>query len=113
MARLVGKRRHGNFLREYTDEDGATIFVQACKMGLEGIVSIIENMLAPSAKVSEVARRHGISASLVSTWRRQSRANHVPAAVVLRFAAVQIGEAPTVTAVSTTSEQPRAARGRS
>jgi transposase len=74
---------------------------------------IIEETLAPGAKVSEVARRHGISASLVFTWRRQSRANHVPAAVAPRFAAVRISEAPPETAVSTTSEQPRAAGGRS
>ena len=74
---------------------------------------IIEETLAPGAKVSEVARRHGISASLVFTWRRQSRANHAPAAVVLRFAAVRISEAPTETAVSTASEPPRGAGGRS
>jgi transposase len=74
---------------------------------------IIEETLAPGAKVSAVARRHGISASLVFTWRRQSRANHVPAAVVPRFAAVRISEVPTEIAVSTTSEQPRAAGGRS
>ncbi len=73
---------------------------------------IIEETLAPGAKVSEVARRHGISASLVFTWRRQSRANHVPAAVVPRFAAVRIAEAPTEAAVSTPSE-PRAVGGRS
>ena len=46
------------------------------------------------------------------TWRRQSRANHVPAAVVPRFAAVRISKAPTETAVSTPSEHPRAAGGR-
>ena len=74
---------------------------------------IIEETLAPGAKVSEVARRHGISASLVFTWRRQSRANHVPAAVAPRFAAVRISGAPTEAAVSTPSEQPRAAGGRS
>ena len=73
---------------------------------------IIEETLAPGAKVSEVARRHGISASLVFTWRRQSRANHVPASVAPRFAAVRISEAPTEAAVSTPSEQPRAAGGR-
>ena len=73
---------------------------------------VIEETLAPGAKVSEVARRHGISASLVFTWRRQSRASHVPAAVAPRFAAVQISEAPTEAAVSTPSEQPRAAGGR-
>jgi transposase len=74
---------------------------------------IIEETLAPGARVSEVARRNGISASLVFTWRRQSRANRVPAAVVPRFAAVRLSEAPTEPAVSTTSEQPRATGGRS
>jgi bifunctional non-homologous end joining protein LigD len=39
LARLVGKRRLGIVLSGHTDEDGATIFRQACKMGLEGIVS--------------------------------------------------------------------------
>jgi bifunctional non-homologous end joining protein LigD len=39
LARLLGKRRFGIVLSEHTDEDGATIFQQACKMGLEGIVS--------------------------------------------------------------------------
>jgi bifunctional non-homologous end joining protein LigD len=39
LARLVGKRRLGIVLSEHTDEDGAMIFRQACKLGLEGIVS--------------------------------------------------------------------------
>jgi len=39
LAKLVGRRRLGIVLSEHTDEDGATIFQQACKMGLEGIVS--------------------------------------------------------------------------
>jgi bifunctional non-homologous end joining protein LigD len=39
LARLLGKRRIGIVLSEHTDEDGATIFQQACRMGLEGIVS--------------------------------------------------------------------------
>jgi bifunctional non-homologous end joining protein LigD len=39
LARLVGKRRLGIVLSDHTDEDGATVFEQACKMGLEGIVS--------------------------------------------------------------------------
>jgi bifunctional non-homologous end joining protein LigD len=39
LARLVGKRRVGIVLSGHTDEDGATIFQQACKMGLEGILS--------------------------------------------------------------------------
>jgi bifunctional non-homologous end joining protein LigD len=39
LARLVGKRRLGIVISEHTDDDGATIFQQACRMGLEGIVS--------------------------------------------------------------------------
>jgi bifunctional non-homologous end joining protein LigD len=39
LAKLVGNRRLGIVLSTHTDEDGATIFQQACKMGLEGIVS--------------------------------------------------------------------------
>jgi bifunctional non-homologous end joining protein LigD len=39
LARLLNKRRLGIVLSEHTDEDGALIFQQACKLGLEGIVS--------------------------------------------------------------------------
>jgi bifunctional non-homologous end joining protein LigD len=39
LARLVGKRRIGIVLSEHTVDDGAAIFRQACKLGLEGIVS--------------------------------------------------------------------------
>jgi bifunctional non-homologous end joining protein LigD len=39
LARLVGKRRIGIVLTEHTSDDGAAIFQQACKLGLEGIVS--------------------------------------------------------------------------
>jgi bifunctional non-homologous end joining protein LigD len=39
LARLLGRRRLGIVLSEHTNEDGATIFRQACKLGLEGIVS--------------------------------------------------------------------------
>jgi bifunctional non-homologous end joining protein LigD len=35
----VGKRRLGIVLSERTDEDAATIFRGACKLGLEGIIS--------------------------------------------------------------------------
>src|SRR5450432_2257847 len=50
---------------------------------------LVEETLVPGAKVSEVARRNGISASLLFTWRRQSRAVEAPAAFVPRFAAVR------------------------
>jgi hypothetical protein len=36
LARLLGGRRLGIVLSDHTDEDGATIFRQACRMGLEG-----------------------------------------------------------------------------
>jgi ATP-dependent DNA ligase len=39
LARLVGKRRVGIVLSEHTSDDGAAIFQQACRLGLEGIVS--------------------------------------------------------------------------
>jgi transposase len=51
---------------------------------------LVDETLVPGAKVSEVAWRNGISASLLFTWRRQARAIEAPSAVVPRFAAVQI-----------------------
>jgi bifunctional non-homologous end joining protein LigD len=39
LARLLGGRRLGIVLSDHTDDAGATIFRQACVMGLEGIVS--------------------------------------------------------------------------
>jgi len=34
---------------------------------------IVEETLAPGAKVTDVARRNGVAASVVFTWRRQAR----------------------------------------
>ena len=34
---------------------------------------MVEETLAPGAKVTEVARRNGVSVSLLFTWRRQAR----------------------------------------
>jgi bifunctional non-homologous end joining protein LigD len=39
LARLLGRRRIGVVLSEHTADDGALVFQQACRMGLEGIVS--------------------------------------------------------------------------
>ena len=39
LAGLLARRRVGIVLSEHTAEDGAAIFLQACRMGLEGIVS--------------------------------------------------------------------------
>lgn len=67
---------------------------------------IVEETLAPGAKVSEIARRHGISASLLFTWRRQARASQEPAPIAPRFAAVRITGAQSEAPISP-SEQPR------
>jgi bifunctional non-homologous end joining protein LigD len=37
LARLLGQRRIGIAMSAHTDEDGATIFQQACRMGLEAL----------------------------------------------------------------------------
>jgi bifunctional non-homologous end joining protein LigD len=39
LARLLARAPAGITLNEHTDEDGAVVFLHACKMGLEGIVS--------------------------------------------------------------------------
>jgi bifunctional non-homologous end joining protein LigD len=39
LARLLARRRIGIVLSQHTADDGATIFQQACRMGVEGIVS--------------------------------------------------------------------------
>ena len=51
---------------------------------------IVEETLVPGTKISEVARRNGVSASLVFTWRRQARSSW-PSTIAPRFAAVRIG----------------------
>jgi hypothetical protein len=46
---------------------------------------IVEETLAPGAKVTKVARRNGVAASLVFTWRRQARTPNVSDDVRLAF----------------------------
>jgi bifunctional non-homologous end joining protein LigD len=43
LARLLARAQPGIALNEHTDEDGAVVFLHACKMGLEGIVSKRDN----------------------------------------------------------------------
>jgi transposase len=54
---------------------------------------IVEKTLAPGAKVTEVARRNGVAASVVFTWRRQAR---TVAQVESRFAPVRIAAAEAI-----------------
>jgi transposase len=53
---------------------------------------IVEETLVPGAKVTEVARRNGVAASVVFTWRRQARTVEKVGAC---FAPVQITAAET------------------
>ncbi len=68
---------------------------------------LVEETLVSGAKVSEIARRNGISASLLFTWRRQARAVEASAAVVPRFAAVRIaGPDPVAELAKPLSDEP-------
>jgi transposase len=64
---------------------------------------IIEETFAPGAKVSEVARKHGVSRSLIFAWRREARANEhgeraaahlIPVHVAAPSASTVVMEAP-------------------
>jgi transposase len=59
---------------------------------------IIEETLAPGAVVTEIARRHGISTSLVFTWRRRARLASVVSAGP-RLVPVQLTAAESVPSI--------------
>jgi transposase len=61
---------------------------------------IIEETLAPGAVVTEIARRHGISTSLVFTWRRRARLASVVSAGP-KLVSVQLTPAATESVSST------------
>ena len=51
------------------------------RWGSEEKAGILAEAMAPGAKVSEIARRHGISRSLVYTWRREAGPGDVGSAL--------------------------------
>ena len=54
---------------------------------------IIEETLAPGAVVTEIARRHGLSTSLVFTWRRRARLSRVaPTRQALPFLPTEVAQ---------------------
>src|ERR1700749_3567324 len=57
---------------------------------------IVEETLAPGAKVTAVARRNGVAASLVFTWRRQARTSEqvIPSFAPVQIAATEAEETP-------------------
>ncbi|WP_456849024.1 IS66-like element accessory protein TnpA [Bradyrhizobium sp. USDA 4504] len=57
---------------------------------------IVEETLVPGAKVTEVAHRNGVAASLVFTWRRQARTLEqvVPSFAPVQIVATEVEETP-------------------
>jgi bifunctional non-homologous end joining protein LigD len=53
LTRLLARKPAGIVLNEHTDEDGATVFRHACKLGLKGIVS--KRLSAPYRPVAGLA----------------------------------------------------------
>jgi len=51
---------------------------------------ITEDSFAPGAKVSEVARKHGVSRSLIFAWRREARVEGLGAPAVPRLIPVHV-----------------------
>jgi transposase len=72
---------------------------------------LVEETLVPGAKVSAVARRNGVSASLLFTWRRQARTGESPPSIAPRFTAVQIvGPGPVAAIAKSPSDEPPQSR---
>jgi bifunctional non-homologous end joining protein LigD len=59
LAKLLVRRRLGIVLSEHTDEDGAKVFRQACKMNLDGIVS--KRLNTPYASSGSKARSKAVA----------------------------------------------------
>jgi transposase len=71
---------------------------------------MVAETLVPGAKVTEVARRNGVSVSLLFTWRRQARSKFASEAaakfVPVRIAGREPGEAVLAPNCATTPAEP-------
>ncbi len=74
----------------------------------EAKARLIEETLVPGAVVSEVARRHGVSQSLLFTWRRQARTDALKEGAGSTLLPVEIGSP----AATTEDVHPRVVAGR-
>jgi bifunctional non-homologous end joining protein LigD len=54
LAKLVGRSSAGIVYNEHTEENGVTVFLHACRMGLEGIVSKRLSAFVAAQSVSSV-----------------------------------------------------------
>jgi transposase len=71
---------------------------------------IIEETLIPGARVSEVARRHGVSRGLLFTWRRLARWGEPDTQAAPRMVPVRIAAPEAVSVSKTTASTARTGR---
>src|ERR1700737_3201577 len=72
---------------------------------------IIEETFAPGAKVSEIARRHGVGCSVLFAWRRQARSGEFGGSGASRLVPVKVDVSrPTVDMQSPPASGPRPPR---
>jgi transposase len=57
---------------------------------------ITEESFAPGAKVSDVARKYGVSRGLIFAWRKEARVDGLAISTVPRLIPVQIAASPVV-----------------
>ena len=55
---------------------------------------IIEESFTPGAKVSDVARKHGVSRGLIFAWRKEARVDGLAIPAVPRLIPVQLAASP-------------------
>ena len=66
------------------------------RWGSEEKAGIVAEAIAPGAKVSEIARRHGISRGLLYTWRREAGKSALPDLVPVVMASAAEPATPSV-----------------
>jgi hypothetical protein len=65
---LVGRRRIGIVLSDHAAEDGAFLFIHACRMGLEGIVSTKLSAPYRSGPLRENPDSRAMISARVAEW---------------------------------------------
>ena len=55
---------------------------------------IVEESFTPGAKVSDVARKHGVSRGLIFAWRKEARVDGLAIPAVPRLIPVQLAASP-------------------
>ena len=74
----------------------------------DGKARIVKETQTPGAKVSEVARRNNVAASVLFTWGRKAR---IPSAAAAPFIPISLFEEPTAASVVVPAPPVRSKRG--